>query len=248
LAVLVLWLAITAFIGFDPGAEPGIDNLLRGVTDGIGWPYVAAVVFLATVVVVFRWTDLGFNPPQPPGSIWVTGIPAVFIGLFALLTLALGFPPAPAVAFVLLNTLLVGISEETMFRGILLRAFLSRMRFWPSIWLTSILFGGIHVLNGFATGSFVGGLVQAVAAFMTGLMLLGLLLNTRSLLVPIAVHWLWDATLLLLLTAVIAYTGEQPEIPAEPSAPLLVGPVLFATPNFLYGLYLVRRAARNSLP
>lgn len=77
----------------------------------------------------------------------------------------------------LINTLLVGISEELMCRGILLEGAKNRFSLWVSIWIVSILFELIHSLNGFLTGNFGAAAFQAVSAIFPGLMFIGLRLH-----------------------------------------------------------------------
>ena len=111
---------------------------------------------------------------------------------FALLPAVLGLPPAGTLLFIALNTALIGLSEEWMFRGVLFQGLRSRLAMWPAILLTSLLFGAVHVLNVITTGQLLEAVVQSVAAFMSGMVLLALLIRTGSIWVPIAYHALWD--------------------------------------------------------
>lgn len=95
--------------------------------------------------------------------------------LFAAMATAPGLPPASTALFVLANTLLVGLSEERMLGGVLLLAPRSRRALRPSILIASALFGAVHLLNVFITGQLFETAVQAVAASLSGMLPVALL-------------------------------------------------------------------------
>jgi len=123
-----------------------------------------AVALLAIVTVAMRWWDLKFVAPKPMGSLRVLWFPALYLLLFALMPAVLGLPPASTLLFVIMNTMLVGLSEEWMFRGVLFQGLRSRLALWPAILLTSALFGAAHVVNVVTTGQLGEAIVQAAAA------------------------------------------------------------------------------------
>ena len=82
-----------------------------------------------------------------------------------------------------------------------LRGALSRMTIWRAIWLSCILFGLIHALNVLITGDLPAALIQAVAAFMSGVMFMALRIRTGSLYPVIIVHAVWDFSLFVGLSA-----------------------------------------------
>ena len=84
-----------------------------------------------------------------------------------MLPAALGLPPASTLLFVIMNTMLVGLSEEWMFRGALFQGLRSRLAMWPAILLTSALFGAVHVMNVVTTGQLGEAIVQAAARLST---------------------------------------------------------------------------------
>ena len=126
---------------------------------------------------------------------------------------------------VLANSLLVGISEELMYRGILLYGARTRYSLWASIWIVSLLFGLVHSLNGFLTGAFGPAIIQAVMAFFSGVMFMGLRMRQNSLLPAMLIHGLWDFSV---------FSGGE-------SSLALVGsifPIIF----FIYGLWMLKEA------
>jgi membrane protease YdiL (CAAX protease family) len=169
-------------------------------------------------------------------------VPALFVVAFLGAAIALGLPPAQMVIFTLVNSLLVGVSEELMFRGIIFRGVLAQPQFniWPAIWLTAIVFGAIHALNGFMTGDFIAALAQAITAAMSGFWLHAIRLRTKSLYPAMLIHGLWDFALFVFVTS-IAALGTAAQSAAEPTlVQKLVIPLLMPLPLVLYGLWLLR--------
>jgi membrane protease YdiL (CAAX protease family) len=130
--------------------------------------------------------------------------------------------------------MVVGLSEELMFRGALFSGLRSRLGLKPSIWICCLLFGVVHVLNGFQTGQFSIASIQAVAAFMTGTILLALRIRIGSLYPVIVLHAVWDCLPLLIATHL------DPPSPNQPITAMVYLAPLFVMPNFLYALYLMR--------
>jgi len=235
LATFAAWAFITVF-SLRLMGDGGDRSLLDTVSQGISWNIVAAIVLLAVVTSVMKWNDLAFVRPSPPGALRVLWFPALYLVLFAISVAVLGLPPASAILFVLLNTMLVGLSEEFMFRGVIFRALLSRFRIWPAIIATSLLFGGVHVLNVFVTGQFGEAALQAIAASLSGFAFIALLIRTGSIWVPIVYHALWD------FGTFLVSAGAGNGVDAEPQGlGIMLIPIALVLPNFLYALYLLRK-------
>ena len=148
----------------------------------------------------------------------------------------LGLPPASTLLFVIMNTMLVGLSEEWMFRGVLFQGLRSRLAMWPAILLTSALFGAVHVMNVVTTGQLGEAIVQAAAAFMSGMVLIALLIRTGSIWVPIVYHALWDFGTFV-ISAGSAARGPPIDVAQGWNWTI---PMLMVLPNFLFALYLLR--------
>ena len=157
----------------------------------------------------------------------------------------LGLPPAGTLVFIALNAVLIGLSEEWMFRGVLFQGLRSRLALWPAILLTSLLFGAVHVLNVISTGQLCRGRGQAVAASMSGMLLLALLIRTGSIWVPIAYHALVGLGEIRLTSATSPKTSEPVEFAQGWTWAL---PMLIVLPNFLYALFLLRKVRNASQP
>ncbi len=89
----------------------------------------------------------------------------------------------------LLLSILAGIGEESLFRGVLQSALAGPIGPWAALLVASVLFGLVH----FVTATY------AVLAGLIGLYLGWLFLRTGNLLVPIVVHALYDFVALSLL-------------------------------------------------
>ncbi len=241
LAVYAGWVLLTLF-GMRWASDGSKKPLVETISHGIAWNLVMAISLLAVATLAMGWRDLKFVAPRPLGSLKILWFPSLYLALFALLVVTLGAPPAHTVLFVALNTWLVGLSEEWMFRGVLFQALRSRFAMWPSILLMSVLFGAVHVLNVFVTGHLFEAAVQAVAAFLSGLVLVALLVRTGSIWVPIAYHALWDFG-----TFMSSAGGKTPSQGADLSQGWAWAlPILLVLPNCLYALFLLRRVRNDT--
>lgn len=234
LAIYLIWIVIT-LVGARPivGDDATLDEL---VTNGIGWHFLGAVVLLLAARILFRWNDLGFN--RPHSLLCVMWFPSLYLFVFAGVIVLFGLPPISVVFFVGVNTLLVGISEEVMFRGVLFRAFDKAMALWPAILITSVLFGAVHILNVFITGELVPAVMQAVAATMSGIVFMAILLRTGSIWPAIVYHFLWDCLLFLLGSA--AHASTQATADEKTTGLSVALPILLNLPNLICALILLR--------
>lgn len=141
-------------------------------------------------------------------SMWMqlktNAFPVIWMG-FLLIGLAVGFPRHKSggeIAMLVLIALLVAIFEEYLFRGVLLNGFLQRLRWRPEtnlLWaviFSSLLFASSHLIN-LTHQSLNLTIAQVAMAFGLGLMQSATYLRTRSLLWPIALHFIYDAQGLL---------------------------------------------------
>jgi uncharacterized protein len=189
LAAFVGWLLITVVGGH---IHTGEAPLLQAVTRGLGWPFLLAALFLLALVVWQQWRDVGLNKLASWRSLLLTWLPMLYIVVGLAFAVVFGLPPLGVLLWILFNTFLVGLSEELIFRGVLLQAFRRAVSIWPAVWLTTLAFGAIHVLNVFMTGDLRGALIQSAAAALSGLLFIALRLRTGSLWPGIVVHGLWD--------------------------------------------------------
>jgi len=240
LAACVGWLLITVVGGrIHTGEAP----LLQAVTRGLGWPFLLASLFLLALVVWQQWRDVGLNRLPSGRSLWLTWLPMLYIVAGLGLSVVFGLPPAGVLLWILFNTFLVGLSEELMFRGVLLQAFRRTVSIWPAVALTTLAFGAIHILNVFMTGELLPALIQSMAAALSGLLFIALRLRTGSLWPPIVVHGLWDFT--TFTVSATRSVDSQTVGSGGPVTPMAFMPMLLVLPNALYGLWLMRRIGQS---
>lgn len=245
LGVFAIWAAITAFLAKLWSKPAGHTALNESVSDAIQPSYIAAILFLLLCAAIFRWSDIGLGRPAPMSALRLLWFPGLYIIAFVSGAFVLGLPPTPTFAVIAVNTLLVGISEELACRGILYQGFLERLGMRGAILLSTALFGVVHLLNGFTTGDFGAAALQSLTAFMSGIVFLAIRIRTGSLLPGMLLHGLWDCALVTLATTVATRTGAAAHDASVVSSPMALLPLLLILPNFLYGLYLLRKPLRG---
>lgn len=239
--VYVIWQAINSGMQIATTGPEGI-NLLDLVKHGIAPSLTAASLFLLAVVFLMRWwREVGLAQGPQRGTLLVIWPWILYLALFAASALNGGLPPTSVSLFIVANTMMVGWSEELMFRGVWLRGLFRSYGIWLAILGSSLIFGGIHVLNVFLTGDLRGALLQAVAAFLSGVFLAAVRLRTGSLWTGIILHGLWDAGTFLVAAGGTAAAGAAP----APTALGDYGSIVMSLPLFLLGLFFLRHARRD---
>jgi len=96
--------------------------------------------------------------------------------------------------------LFVGITEEVVFRGFLLNAFMGKMKMPYAIALDAVLFTLIHypiwIYRGFDVSDFAAASIQ-VAILSVGFAYS--FIKTRNILVPMALHMVWNLSIHLFI-------------------------------------------------
>lgn len=243
LIILVVYMAI---IMVAPKIQLGSGDrsLTEMVSEQISYGLVVALFFLSGVVAFFGWRrDVGLNPLRSSTSLLILWLPILFILAFFAVGLAVGLPTIQVLFFIGTNTLMVGITEELAFRGILFSGARSAFRPIGAIAFTSAIFGAVHALNGFETGDWFAAGVQAIAAGMSGLLFIAILIRTGSIIPAMIIHWLWD---LSVFTVGAGAHHEVAPVAGPASLTTIVVPVLIAMPNFIYALWLLRGVGAKS--
>jgi membrane protease YdiL (CAAX protease family) len=154
--VLMAWLEDAKFTAYGLSAARGSSRF--------AWGVLAGLVALSTLVLLLRCTG---HAEAIPGLLTPAG------------DLRYGAEWAA-------DSLLIGCTEELVFRGYLLNALARATGFWPAALLTSLIFGLLHGTN---AGETSVGLFQLIAA---GLMLSLSLRRTGALWWAIGFHSAWD--------------------------------------------------------
>jgi membrane protease YdiL (CAAX protease family) len=225
--VLIIWAVIT--LGGEMLSAGGKTTGLEELTSSQVVPaLVVAPIFLFIIVAFTKtWRVVGLKGLVSAHSLWLIWVPALIIIILLVFGLPNNTLGSKVIITMLINSLLVGISEELMFRGILLEGTKNRYSLWASIWIVSLLFGAIHSLNGFLTGNFGAAIIQAVNAIALGLMFVGLRLRQDSLFPAMLIHGLWDFSLFVV-------SGSTLPIVVSVMTPFF--PIICV----VYGLWLVK--------
>ncbi len=118
-----------------------------------------------------------------------------------------GFTDIGLILVVLVGTLLVGIGEETAYRGVVLNALASRMSLPWAVVASSVLFGLMHSVNVLLqpAGTTIG---QVVTTSFIGLFLgFTYLISGGNLVLVVVLHWLWDFGLIAAEVTVAPVVG-----------------------------------------
>jgi membrane protease YdiL (CAAX protease family) len=231
--VVAIWAAIT--LGSARLQVSSTISLQTLITTRLAWGVGSAGLFLVLVAWIAGWRDLGFRKPQPWRSLWLLWLPALYLLGLGATGLITGKLQLAAVGMVLINTAMVGFSEELAFRGVLWGAVRKAMPFWPGFLIVSMAFGSVHVFNAILTGELAAAGVQALNAFMSGCAYLAIRIRTRSILPIMVIHAAWDFVVFL-----VGSGGDHAApTPSDTSLQLVFG-MLLTGPLFLYGLWLVR--------
>ncbi len=93
---------------------------------------------------------------------------------------------------VFITTIFVGISEELIYRGIVLPAFLENYSACKAVLISSALFSLLHSVNILAGVSSGGMIIQLLLTFFVGITLASLFIEFQNLIPLMIFHALWD--------------------------------------------------------
>jgi membrane protease YdiL (CAAX protease family) len=204
------------------------------VSKGISFPILGAAFFLVMFVLLTKqYSLIGFNRIKSSKN-WILIYPIIIILIGILFSISNGlFSNASIIGWILINTLFVGISEELMFRGILLSALTNKIGFIKTVIVVTLLFGCVHILNGFVTGNFLNGIMQAAFASFSGILFIGIRVKTDSIIPAILLHWMWDFTVFIVSS--IKYI--QPETKSDSvEMPLLIIMSILGISPVIFGI------------
>lgn len=240
LIVFVVWLLLLMVVPrvfIHGGTQSLEEHAARGGSIG----NVLAPVFLLIAVAVLGWRrQVGLKRVESARSLLILWFPLLIV-IAVFVTSALYLKSfTEAIALTVIHTLMVGFSEELMFRGVILYGALTRFSVWTAIIFSCAVFGSVHVLNGFMTGDFTSAMIQALTAAIGGIWFTAVRLHTKSIFPGMAIHALWDLAAFIGVMAIKAGLTGQSSADAEASTSDFIVPVLMEMPLFLYGLWFLR--------
>ena len=86
------------------------------------------------------------------------------------------------------------LTEELLFRGVLLYILIKKIRQTKAIIISAVLFAALHVINASVWGNFTQMIILFTFTFLMGLLLAYSYARTFSLLIPFAIHFGWNLT------------------------------------------------------
>ena len=212
--------------------------------------WLALVIGLATVVlsvIVYRWI-VGLTERRAivelgrEGAVVKTGWGTLFgIALFGLVIINIAFlghyqvdgigePEAMIGLFGFMAA--AAVTEELLFRGVLLRVLEQWWGTWIALVFTSVVFGMMHLVNPNAT--LWGATAIAIEA---GMMLGAAYIATRNLWVPIGIHFGWNFAASAIFSTEVSGNGTpQGLLDAVTSGPMLVSGGEFGPEGSLYAI------------
>lgn len=205
--VVGLWLGyIVVWIGTAAVLQPDGADFEDAFSDLANSRYlvyglVAGVIYGAVVATVFGWWRGIFADDRKtiaPATGWHRFVPAI---VFVLILATTDYPgladlDTELLGWIIAAGVLVGISEELMFRGNTIVALRGIPVPEERVWLvSSVLFALIHVPNFVLGAPPAGAIVNAVIAFFGGTVFYVMRRTSGSILIAMLGHGLWDFTL-----------------------------------------------------
>lgn len=190
----VCWAALVILLQVVQSGGKAI-NILELFSSKPIWGVIAGATFISAVIAFMGWR-------RACGVRWPVTLKPLTLAFWVMMaflgiTLARGLPPLAQTVTVLFNTACVAVSEELMFRGVVLSAALRHHTVRRGVLITALVFGLIHVANVFATGQLLTAVLQAALAMIFGIWIGAVRVKTESVLPCIALHWAWDGLLIL---------------------------------------------------
>jgi membrane protease YdiL (CAAX protease family) len=174
----------------------------QGVLRGAVLPLTAGSLWLVVFVLFARWDFVFRDPRKLSMGFWLWLAPAIMVVTLIAQLVAVTYSAFDAghLLAILAAAVLVGFAEETMFRGIILRALRSGGRPEALVVLFSSLWFGFFHLTNLIVGAGVSAVTQSVIASLAGV---GLYLARRgfgTLVASMVLHGAWDLSTFLLGT------------------------------------------------
>jgi membrane protease YdiL (CAAX protease family) len=148
----------------------------------------------------FNWQAIGFRSLNRKQLLWFLPSIALLIAMWVVCLSGFGQTSLSGAQWQLFalagfTTLLVGIGEETMYRGIVLHGFLTTGRVRWAMFVSAIAFSLLHAVNVFGGVTLLAVPMQLILTFLFGFFFAPLMLKLNNIVPLIIFHWLWDFVL-----------------------------------------------------
>lgn len=196
----------------------------------------SVVVFSAFAVLALSmrwWREVGYRAPSSKSSWTLLILPLV---VAASLQNGITVTAPKEILMVLAGAVLTGFLEETIFRGLILRAFLPK-GVTKAVVYSTILFSLFHLLNLIAGEDLFLTLVQLGVAITTAVFMSAITLRSGS---------LWPAIIYHSVHDFVIWMGQGGlQMPIEPSTTWKIIMVAGQVVLCIYGLILLRGAKKR---
>jgi membrane protease YdiL (CAAX protease family) len=146
-----------------------------------------AVICAALISIKGWWREVGFRAPHQRRMLWLFWLP--FVPVIGNLIDGVPETDLAQVLLFFVMALLSGFVEETLFRGLILRALLPT-GVWRAAVISALLFGGMHILNVLSISSPAAVLLQVGYAAAIGFGYAALVIRTGTIWPLILAHFL----------------------------------------------------------
>jgi membrane protease YdiL (CAAX protease family) len=199
---------------------------------------LGALFFSLVVLMRLGWIrKVGFNGPREWRDLRVLWLPALEVGVILVLGLSLSFS-MQAVGITALFAILVGVTEESIYRGVVLQSLLPKgVR--TAVVLSAVAFFLAHIGNliqGQTIAALEGVLANALYAFLFGIGVAGIRIRTNTMWPGVTIHALTDFASLLAVGFGTATVSSAAPNPARVVLEVGVAAILAG-----YGLFLLRK-------
>lgn len=166
--------------------------------------WVEVILTLWTIFLTmkfFSWKEIGFVRLDKKQIWWfVPSLVIVFTmliaQLYAFYTINLSALQIRQIGLIGFATLLVGFSEELMYRGIIFNTFLKTHSKLKTVLISAVAFSLLHSVNILGGLPLSTMLIQLLMTFVFGLFSALIFMRIKSILPLILFHWLWDFCLI----------------------------------------------------
>lgn len=225
-AILLFLSVLTVFLA------AGTVVVLLGLTpESLYFLAFGALALMCAVLLAKNgwWREVGFRRPTERRLLWLFWLP--FVPVIGNLLDGIQVTEPAQILLFFVTAVLSSFVEETLFRGLLLRALLPT-GVWRAAVLSAVMFGGLHILNALAISSPGYALLQVGYAAAIGFAYAALLIRTGTIWPLILAHFLTN------------FAGFMAAGSAGAAGPIALRDYIFAAVYIslftAYGVYLLR--------
>ncbi len=121
----------------------------------------------------------------------------IMVGVFYFLSARHITKDIRLVFMIIITTFFVGVSEELIFRGIVLPTLVEKRGTIMAVIISSIIFGFLHSVNILGGMSVNAMLVQLILSTIVGVLFACVALEIQNIIPLMIYHWFWDAFLMI---------------------------------------------------